>query len=315
MVTRGWGGAGFSAARKTLSKQVCFSYPREKRARPHIVNATSSGVGPGSNPVHRSIPRRRHSSEGTGQMTADVTRARVRQVLDDGVRTVFQPIVALPDGELRGLEALSRFPDGDPPDRWFDAGWTVGLGSELELLSLRSALAHLRQVPAGAWLSVNLAPEVVFSPALEHMLSGVAAERLVIEITEHSRVEDYIALGGALARLRALGCRVAVDDAGAGFASLNHVLSLNPDIIKLDGALTRGVDTDPGRQALAVSLVSFAAAIGAELVAEGVETAAQAEALFTLGCGTAQGFYFAHPGVASLADRLPPPSLPPLLAP
>jgi EAL domain-containing protein (putative c-di-GMP-specific phosphodiesterase class I) len=119
--------------------------------------------------------------------------------------------------------------------------------------------------------------------------------RLVLEMTEHAVVEDYDALQAALAQLRRFGIRVAVDDAGAGFASLRHILSLVPEFIKLDRSLTSGIDSDLPKRALARGLISFAQEIGTSVIGEGVETASELEALRELGVGFAQGYYLGRP--------------------
>jgi EAL domain-containing protein (putative c-di-GMP-specific phosphodiesterase class I) len=130
---------------------------------------------------------------------------------------------------------------------------------------------------------------------LADLVAGTDGERVVIEITEHDRVEDYDLIARALEDLRARGVRVAVDDTGAGYAGLTHLLRLEADILKLDIALTRGIDHDPVRRSLAAALVNFAADTDSRNVAEGVETAAQLEAVRELGCDTVQGFVYSRP--------------------
>jgi EAL domain-containing protein (putative c-di-GMP-specific phosphodiesterase class I) len=156
---------------------------------------------------------------------------------------------------------------------------------------------------SSAYLSVNLSPAAVLAPNLMPLLARVPMGRLVIELTEHTAIQDYGPLLAALARLRASGARLAVDDAGAGFASLRHILRLAPDIIKLDITLTRDIDADPVKRALASSLVTFAREIDASITAEGVETAGELGALRELGIGSAQGYYLARPGPLPLAVR------------
>jgi PAS domain S-box-containing protein len=234
------------------------------------------------------------------------SRRRIEAVLegsDDCLRIVFQPIVELSSGEVVGYEALSRFSSEPlrPPNEWFSEAAEVGLGVEFELYALRAALADWNRSPCDAYLSLNVSPDTVMSPALMALLETVACDRIVIEITEHAGIEDYAALGGALAQLRAKGLRVAIDDAGAGYSSLRHILYLRPDIIKLDVALTRGIDADPARQALAVALVSFRQQVGAVLVAEGIETENELAVLMQLGVRHGQGFYLGRPG--RLSDR------------
>ena len=123
-------------------------------------------------------------------------------------------------------------------------------------------------------------------------------DHVVVEITEHDPVEDYAALNAALAPLRAAGARIAVDDTGAGFASMRHVLELHPDIIKIDLAIVQGVDVDPGRGALAGMLASFAGALGILVVAEGVETPVQRDRLLELGVVLGQGDLLGRPVLA-----------------
>ncbi|MFC0679636.1 EAL domain-containing protein [Lysobacter korlensis] len=225
--------------------------------------------------------------------------AAVRTVLDaGGPRMVFQPIVAPASGAIVGAEALARFDHGAAraPDVWFRDAWEVGLGVELELAAVRNALPALQGLPAHAFLSINASPRTLADPGFADAIAGVAADRIVVEITEHAVVEDYAPLVDAVARLRKAGVRVAIDDVGAGYASLRHVLWVSPDIVKLDMSLTRGIDIDPVKQALACGLMAFAARTEFMVVAEGVETAAEAEALHEVGVRYGQGYLFARPG-------------------
>jgi EAL domain-containing protein (putative c-di-GMP-specific phosphodiesterase class I) len=144
-------------------------------------------------------------------------------------------------------------------------------------------------------VSVNLSPEMVLGDGFEDLLRGMPPERLVIEITEHAIVHDYRAIGNALAPIRKAGAQLAVDDAGAGYASFRHILHLHPEIIKLDMSLTRDVDTDTRRQALAAALTEFARRVGSRIVAEGVETAGELDMLRSIGPMFGQGYLFAKP--------------------
>jgi EAL domain-containing protein (putative c-di-GMP-specific phosphodiesterase class I) len=216
---------------------------------------------------------------------------------DGGPRVVVQPIVDLATGRTVGVEALARFPEdlGGPPDVWFADAASVGLGVELELAVVGRALGTLDELPPDVYLSVNVTPAAMASPELAELVLAAPAGRLVVEMTEHVPVTDYDRLAEPLRRLRATGVRIAVDDAGAGFASLQHILNLAPDVIKLDRALVRDVDSDPARASLASSLVTFAERIGADLVAEGIETERERTALQRLGVGCGQGFHLGRP--------------------
>lgn len=185
--------------------------------------------------------------------------------------------------------------------------WSRGRRSrvELELAAIASALALLPRLPPPVYLSVNASATTVLDPRLAALLEHCAAGRVVLELTEHSRVADYAELMAVLSRLRARGIRVAVDDAGSGYATLRHVLALLPDVIKLDIDLIRGVDADPARRALVVSLVSFATELGATLVAEGIQTAAELATLQQLNVGHGQGFHLGGPGDLATIELTP----------
>jgi EAL domain-containing protein (putative c-di-GMP-specific phosphodiesterase class I)/DNA-binding NarL/FixJ family response regulator len=224
---------------------------------------------------------------------------RIREVLDDrSVRTVFQPVVDLSDGRVVGVEALARFP-GRPrrsPEAWFAEAANVGLLVELETLALGHALAEVDRLPGDLYLAVNVSPQTVCSPVLDRVLTGIAAERIVVELTEQAPVEDYDELTDRLRELRAIGVRVAIDDAGAGFVTLRHVVRMAPDIMKLDLTLVRDIDGDVNRRTVVSTLLPFAAAMGATLVAKGVETEPQLETLRSIGVEFGQGFLLGRPG-------------------
>lgn len=235
---------------------------------------------------------RREAALQTEERTARIERA----VAGHGWHLVFQPIVDLATREVVGIEALARFTDPpDPPQVWFAAAAEVGLGVELELAAADAALRAVRRIPPNAYLAINVSHRTVLSPTLLETLRP-HADRIVVELTEHERIDDYEQLTTALDRLRSLGVRVAIDDAGAGFASLRHILNIRPDIIKLDIDLTRGIDSDPGRRALAVALISFAEEMGMTIVAEGVETDEELRTLQQLGVRLGQGYHLGHPG-------------------
>lgn len=229
--------------------------------------------------------------------------ARIRDVLDGGVAgnprlaMVFQPVVDLRTGRVVGAEALARF-KSDPyrtPDLWFDDARRCRRGVELELLAIEIALSQLAEMGPSTYLAVNVSPETLVSSDLQRIMGGVPGERVVIELTEHARVDDYAGVQAAVAWLRARGTRLAVDDAGAGFASFQHILRLQPDVIKLDRSLTSGVDGNPVRHALASAMVSFAASLGAKICAEGIETLGEIVALQQLGITYGQGYFLAKP--------------------
>lgn len=210
--------------------------------------------------------------------------------------TVFQPELDIDAGTLVGYEALTRFADGTRPDLRFAQAANAELGLELEAATLASAIASGRSIPPGCWLSINASPQLI----LEHdRLAALLADRgdraIVLEVTEHAVVADYFALREAVAALGE-GVQIAVDDAGAGFSSLRHVIELRPAFVKLDIGLIRGVDDDDARQALVAGMVHFAKETGCLLVAEGIETEAELSTLRELGIGFGQGYLLGTPG-------------------
>jgi EAL domain-containing protein (putative c-di-GMP-specific phosphodiesterase class I) len=220
----------------------------------------------------------------------------VRGILEAGaVRVALQPVIALPSGVVVGSEALSRFGGRVPTDRWFKAANKYGCGDELERLCLRSALALLPTMPATHFLAVNISPAALADAGVLALLEAAELRRVVVEITEHEAVENYAVTRVVLGRLRAAGARIAVDDTGAGFASLRHVLMLQPDVIKLDISLTRDVDVDRRQQALVRAVTAFADQVGATVLAEGVETQAQLDTLRDIGVQLGQGWHLGVP--------------------
>ena len=245
--------------------------------------------------------------EGRAERAHGAQRDGVRRVLGgEGFSMVFQPIVELAGGRVVAVEALSRFAAEPrrPPDAWFAEATTLGLGVELELMAIRDAIAHLGELPAGSRLSVNASPATIRARGFVEALAAAPNDRLAIEVTEHAPVEDYVALRAALSELRSNGVQIMVDDAGAGFSSLKHVLDLHPDAIKFDISLTRDIDTDPVRRALVTSLLAFADEIGATIVAEGIETQAELGTLRQLGVTRGQGYLLALPGPGPVPERV-----------
>jgi EAL domain-containing protein (putative c-di-GMP-specific phosphodiesterase class I) len=233
-------------------------------------------------------------------------RARIDEVSHgDHLRMVFQPIVELDTRRCVGFEALARFraTPNRPPDVWFAEAAAVGRGPELELLAIDRALVDLPKLPGGSFLSLNASPALAATRALHTRLATVPSSRIVLELTEHERVVDYEVLRPWLDDLRSDGVRIAVDDAGDGYAGLQQLVGLQPDIVKLDLALTRGIDSDPVRRALARCLVSFADEIGAVVLAEGVETLSELEVLRTLGIPWGQGYYLGRPAAVPLTQE------------
>ena len=231
-------------------------------------------------------------------------RARIRSVMErDALDIVFQPIVALDSRAIVGYEALARFA-AEPrrgPDVWFHEAHEVGLGAELELWAVRRACERSHALPRGAFMAVNVSPGVAERPDLLALLAAAQVDHVVLEVTEHARVDDYTRFRVAIARVRELGARLAVDDAGAGFASLRHILELDAELIKLDGSLTQSLDADPRRRSLASALIEFGRESGAAVLAEHIESELQLSELRRLGVRYGQGFHLGRPQALPVA--------------
>jgi EAL domain-containing protein (putative c-di-GMP-specific phosphodiesterase class I)/DNA-binding response OmpR family regulator len=237
-----------------------------------------------------------------GRRELSVERARLREVLETrAFHTVFQPIVDVESLVIVGFEALTRFEDGTRPDVRFAEAAVVDLGADFELDAMRMAMAQSDGLPEGAFISVNISPQFVIDCADElAQILGTTDRSIVVELTEHVMIEDYEELRAVLRGLPA-GVQVSVDDAGAGFASMRHILELQPSFAKLDISLVRGIDADDLRQALAAGLNYYAMRTGCRLIAEGVETQAEADTLRGLGIELGQGYLYGRP------ERLPGP--------
>ena len=225
---------------------------------------------------------------------------RIKRLIDgrSAMEIAYQPIVELSSARIVGVEALARFP-GWPkrtPDLWFKEATEIGLGTELQVAAVELALPALDMLPLDVFVSVNIDPTAAASSELANVIQRWPGGRVVIELTEHAPANDYPSLREALDAFRRSGIRIAVDDAGAGFASLRHILELAPDIIKLDISIVRDIDTEASHRALASALVGFARETGTQLIAEGVETAEEALVLRSLGIPYIQGYFAARPG-------------------
>lgn len=252
-------------------------------------------------------------------------RQRIRAVVDgDGPLMVYQPIYRLADNRRVGWEALARFPEdrlpagaamagltderglGFGPEVWFAAADTEGLGVHLEVSAIAAALRQLPELPPEDYLAVNVGPETLVAGRLGALVADVDLSRVVVELTEHLAIRDYGAVRSAVLALQADHSAklctkipgIAADDMGAGTASLRHLLELREvlDYCKLDLSLTAGIDTDQGRQQLAVAIVGIGASAGFKVVAEGVETPTQLATLRSLGVYAGQGYLLGRPG-------------------
>lgn len=229
----------------------------------------------------------------------DTARSRISALIDNRLIDIaLQPIFDNHTGRMLGVEALSRFPsEYGPPDKVFAAAHQVGLGLELERLATQLALQVLPLLAPDQYLALNVSPAVAIELAASGDLTDVPLHRVVLEITEHAAVENYVVLRDTLALARADGLRIAIDDAGAGYASLHHIIELAPDVIKIDRSLIDGVSTDAARRSVVKAFVSLADDLGALVIAEGVEESPDLLTARNLGATATQGYLLARPSL------------------
>ncbi len=225
----------------------------------------------------------------------EAERTELRCVLQEGAfTTAFQPIVRMSDGEPVGAEALTRFADGCSPETRFKQAALLGVGHELEVATMTSALRHAAALPPGGWLSINVSPSLMLNSGELRSVLAQGDREIVLELSEQEAVADYEALRTAMVGVGGQ-VRLSVDDAGAGFASLRHILRLEPAFVKLDRSWVEAVDADPARQALIAGLRYFADQTGAELIAEGVEREEERATLLELRVDYGQGYLLGRP--------------------
>lgn len=216
----------------------------------------------------------------------------------EGLATAYQPIVDTARGTVVGYEALARFPGyaEKNPEVWFEAARGHGRAADLEAAALRTALRARAALPANCFLTLNVSPELLASENVRRVWRAEGRlDGLVVELTEQTPIESYVGLEPDLNQLRAAGALIAVDDAGAGYAGLRHLLSLRPSMIKIDRALIQDVDRDEAKRALIEMMGAFASRVDAWILAEGVERAEELDALVSLGVPLVQGYYLARP--------------------
>ncbi|MDP2183546.1 MAG: bifunctional diguanylate cyclase/phosphodiesterase [Actinomycetota bacterium] len=256
--------------------------------------------------VHEGLDQALSDSGNREAQDADARCEALREIIADGaVRTVVHPLLDIHTMEIIGYEALSRGPEGsefERPDKLFKIAYDADLVLRLERLCRKKALEAAESMPAGRLLFLNIEPDAVADPELREIMttsllaqSHITPDRIVLEITERSAITDFPAFRSTLEYLRALGFHVAVDDAGAGYGSLQCLAEVHPEWLKIDLSLVRGCDSDEVRASLMGSLVSFADKIGVNLVAEGIETVEELKTLREMGVQYGQGFLFSLP--------------------
>jgi len=230
----------------------------------------------------------------------------LKKIIDnEEIYSLFQPIVKLPEYKIIGYEALSRGPgrgEFERPDKLFKIAYESNLVIELERLCRKKALAAACNMKPNRVLFLNIEPDSVNDPELRqiaasHLLidSSLNPNRIVLEVTERAAITNFSAFRSALEYFRALGFKIAIDDGGAGYATLESMVELKPDFIKLDMSLIKNIDTDDVKQQLVKALISFGKETNVKMLAEGIETKAELKTLLEMDIRLGQGYVFAYP--------------------
>ncbi|MCX8006983.1 MAG: bifunctional diguanylate cyclase/phosphodiesterase [Coriobacteriia bacterium] len=256
--------------------------------------------------VHDALDRALAQADAREAQDAEERGRRLREIIEtEAVRTLVHPMVRLDDLSVVGYEALSRGPEAtefERPDKLFKAAYDADMVVRLERLCRKRALEAAKALPDGRLIFINVEPEAVADPELREVVfasllaeAGLKPERVVLEITERTAIADFCAFRSTIEYLRMLGFSIAIDDAGAGYGSLQCLAEVRPQWVKIDMSLVRGIDSDDIRRQLVESVHSFAERVGVNLVAEGIETPEELAVLREIGVEYGQGFLFARP--------------------
>jgi EAL domain-containing protein (putative c-di-GMP-specific phosphodiesterase class I) len=243
-------------------------------------------------------------------------RCELQEVLlTDTLTTVFQPIFGLRERQVLGYEALSRGPAGTAyfmPDRLFAMAKEADLLFELDRKCRRRAIGSAVRLPEGAKLFVNVFPSAMYDPGFQGLAlvelvrdSGLSPDRVVLEITEKSAIENYEVFVEALAELKGHGFSIAVDDVGAGYSGLEKIARLEPRYLKFDRELVRDINSSYIRREMTRALKAFADRIGSTIIAEGIEREGELQTLLELGIDYGQGYLLGRPESAFLPPAAP----------
>ena len=235
--------------------------------------------------------------ETVGALADDPPDAPLRAAIQGGdFGFALQPIFDMTQGKPVGHELFTRFaPDFGPTEEVFRRARQLDLIQSLEDKILTRAPQVMGQLPGDGFLALNLSVSIFENFDLAPLLAQIGAGRLVLELTEHEKVADYARLAAKVARAQAQGIRLAVDDVGAGYASFRHVMQLRPDIVKIDRTLIAGVEASVAQGSFVMALGDYARATGTQLVAEGIERAAERDWLLAHGITLGQGYLLGRP--------------------
>ncbi|ALG71573.1 diguanylate phosphodiesterase [Azospirillum thiophilum] len=230
--------------------------------------------------------------------------------LDMDFTMAFQPIVDIAAGQVWAHEALVRGTEGQ------GAGWVLGQVTDANRYAFDQscrikAIELASELPmGGARLSINFLPNAVYkaeacirATLAAARRTGFPTDRIIFEVTENERVVDHDHLKGIFTEYRRQGFLTAIDDFGSGYSGLNLLAEFQPDIIKLDMELTRGIDANRARRSIVKAILAVCGDLGITPIAEGIETVDEAKTLRDLGVTLMQGYLFARPAFRAVVSE------------
>jgi len=256
--------------------------------------------------IYRALDEAQADSIAERQRAAQRHLMTLKEVLASRlVQSVYQPVVDIMRNRVVGYEALSRPAAGtfDNVEQLFKAAYEADAVWPLERLCRQRAMEGLPVMGVGELLFLNVEPDSINDPQFRSdrtiellQRAALTPDRVVLEMTEHSAVRDFTAFRQTLTYFRSLGFRLAIDDMGSGYSALVSVAEIQPDFLKVDMSLVRELHLKPIKRELVETITRFSRRAGIEVVAEGVETSGELQALSDIGVTLAQGFLFARPG-------------------
>ena len=284
-------------------------YPYTRHLPPFHVGAGTALRNPTIRPelqIRRALEEARDHIQLVARLESRKRRKQIFElVLERQIYSVYEPIVEVSSRTVFGYEALARGPDGSElhsPATLFSIAAEQDLVFQLDCLCRQSGLDGARDLPGGAKLFLNVRPSTIHDPnfraeALERTLQrcGLAPSDVVFEISEQESIANFDIFREVRDYYGKLGFQIALDDVGAGYASLEAVMEIRPEFIKVDRAFCAKIDEDPGRQHLLRALQTLADRIGARIIGEGLDTIEELQTLGRIGIHFGQGWLFGKP--------------------
>lgn len=262
--------------------------------------------------IGRAIEEAQEVAKASTKRSLNFQIQKLKKIIEEKrIYIVFQPIVNLITGECLGYEALARGPKGTPleaPELLFSLAAKAGFVFQLENICQESLIKQ-STVPSNQYLFINIEPSLLERKIYQKLslfeASHSLKNKIVIEITERMAIKDYHSLDSILKDIKSKGFKIAVDDVGSGYATLESIVYLKPDFVKINNSLILGIHKDFIKQEITKTLVDISKKIKSETIAEGIENADDLIYLQKSGVDYGQGFYIAYPSLYPTKVKFP----------